>query len=203
MKKHKKKRESKKHLSKKRSKIKKKVNIWIFLIVGLITLLFLSNFPKEKTDEKTEIIQKKAVIENLTFNEIPDSSRSWLSFYLRNDYDEYADCSAILFLNNDSFSWNAGIIKPSSRKLVKKSVFMPNGNTSIKLISNCEWSQIDISECENSTFKICDLFKEDKSIAQCLNRNIPMQYFCIALIKNDVSYCDDIKLLPRDRKSVV
>lgn len=193
MKKHKKKRQIKKQPSKKRGKAKKKSNIWILIIVGLISLIILSNFLDKKGAD-----EKKAIIENLTFNEMGNSNNGWLSFYIRNDYGEYADCSVRLFLNNESFSWNIGIMQPNSRKLLKKQIFMPDGITNIKLSADCQWKkEIEILECESSTFKICDLVKEDARLKQCLNRDIPSQYFCIALIKNDVDYCEDIKIIHR------
>ena len=121
MKKHKKKRESKKHPRKKKRETKKQFNIKIFFLAILIIILFLIFINNKKVQIEEE---KTAAIENLIFNEIPNSNRGWLSFYIRNDYNEYADCSATLFLNNDSFSWNVGIIKPNSRKLVKKSIMV-------------------------------------------------------------------------------
>ena len=196
MKKHKKKRESKKHPSKKKKETKKKSNTWILLIVAvLIIILFLITLSNKKVQLGGE---KKVLIEDLKFNKIPNSNRGQFSFYITNDHEEYADCSVTLFLDYDSFSWNVGIIKPNSRKLLEQPISMPKGTTKIKLTADCKWNkEIDISECENSTFKICNLIKEEPSLKQCLNRNIASQYFCIALIKNDAGYCDDIKVLYR------
>ncbi|MFW9876720.1 MAG: hypothetical protein ACFFG0_26800 [Candidatus Thorarchaeota archaeon] len=57
--------------------------------------------------------------------------------------------------------------------------------------------EIDVLDCTNLTPEICDLVKENPSLKQCINRDNAGQYFCIALIKKDASYCDGIEIISK------
>jgi len=43
--------------------------------------------------------------------------------------------------------------------------------------------------------KISDLAEQDSSFKQCLDRPIPDQYFCAAIIKNNKDYCEGINTI--------
>ena len=72
----------------------------------------------------------------MEFKEIAD--QEFLSFDIVNDHDEPVDCSVAFSYGSQTLDWSIGQVEPNSRKNYKKEVFMPSGETKVKLTAKCQ-----------------------------------------------------------------
>jgi hypothetical protein len=168
--------------------------VWILVFAAFLVLVVIASVIHQKATQPECKAQKQkdriALVENLAFSN--QSGREILSFNLRNGYSEPAECIASFSVGNFTSRFSTGIVRPESSKAIRHFVFMPNGNFSYRLSTGCVWKSVNVTGCDATTFMICELYRKVPDIAQCLNRDIPDQYFCSAIIRNNASLCDYI-----------
>jgi hypothetical protein len=175
----------------------KKPNIKHYLVLfGSIIALFviiLIFLNQNKFDQDSIGAEKKASVKDLLITEKTDSDLAFVSFKVYNTYKEPAECNVTISISNKKYSsFYRVIIAPESNRQLNRTITMPNGDSKINVYADCIWGfeDQDITGCENTSLKICSIFKNDSRLKQCIiSRPISEQLFCIALIKNNSNYC--------------
>jgi len=115
----------------KASEKKRNIHISIFAIIAVILLLLI--IPQFNNNHS---IEQKIKVENMEFREI--ENKEFLSFDIVNDYSEPVDCTVVFAYSSQTINWNIGEISSNSRKNFVKEVFMPAGETKVKLTAKCQ-----------------------------------------------------------------
>ena len=111
---------------------KRNLHILIFAVIAVILLLML--IPQINKNSAVEATKIK--VENMEFKETAD--QEFLSFDIVNDYAEPVECLVVFSYGSQAINWNIGEVEPNTRKNYKKEVFMPAGETRVKLTAKCQ-----------------------------------------------------------------
>ena len=157
----------------------KKIFVLIFLILAGCTGL-----QDRMSDSQNRILElREGVGDDLgddIINDLKDileiemlgNNQGLISFKANNTKDLLIECSVLLSLNNTLYEIGLGIFHPNEEKTVESAVGFNNGESKFDLIIKCN---------------------QPKNMEKCvLKESIYMQYFCLALLNQDVSFCDKI-----------
>jgi len=114
-----------------------------------------------------------------------------ISFTMKNVYEQPAECY-IIISGDDDYERNLGIIPAKGSRFIVEQT-SPEATYNVE----CEWREMDITGCEETTFFLCELTRINPKLSQCLPNDIPYQHFCAALISRNSSICDGIRIEPR------
>ncbi|MFH0979239.1 MAG: hypothetical protein V1837_08145 [Candidatus Woesearchaeota archaeon] len=166
--------------------MKHKTNNDLVFLLGILALLIIV----VAVGFQLGVSDKKPFIANLTFSEV--SGDDIMSFSIINENNEPCDCIATMTIKGKQSVYTIGIIKPQSSKLVSSAV--PDGASQQSLEPVCECKPFDTAGCESTDFRICEMVRSQKDLAQCLGPQISDQYLCLAVLKQDPSLCDNINV---------
>ena len=130
----KKKRKTKHKAKKIKENKEKKHNLHIFIFAAIAIILLLLLIPQLNKNSAVE--NSKIKVENLKFKEIAD--QEFLFFDIVNDHEVPVDCSVIFSYGSQTLDWSIGEVASNSIKNYKKEVFMPSGETKVKLTAKCQ-----------------------------------------------------------------
>jgi len=157
----------------------KKIFVLIFLILAGCTGL-----QDRMSDSQNRILElREGVGDDLgddMINDLKDileidmfgNNQGLISFKANNTKDLFIECSVLLSLNNTLYEIGLGIFHPNEERTVESAVGFNNGESKFDLIIKCN---------------------QPKNMEKCvLKESVYMQYFCLALLNHDVSFCDKI-----------
>ena len=197
-----------KHIKKKKSKINKKdlnkseENLLFLLLAVLTVSLVIFFYLGNEKAEPVQIFQDYGVQEDNIQNNILSELKVKIitdgnnSLIIKNEFEQYADC--LIFNSNNNFVRQVGIIKPNSQKIISNLRYSSQFKLDCQYKNNWDFS-LNVSDCEHSTFELCSVAAQNEQLIQCMDEfnDIPYQYFCVALISENISYCEFINEFPR------
>lgn len=155
-----------------------------------IFLIFLSGCLTEQ--------KEKVYVKDLVIGELKRDEHA-ISFFVVNENDKTGDCMAkILINNNQSSTHDIGLINSGKDKFFETNIKLDTGETSIKILPNCEWvTEKEATECNYQNWserKLCMLTLDKPNLKQCLEGDvIYYKFFCIALISKNPETCEYIR----------
>ncbi len=183
---------AKKHITKKGKKsTKKRNNLLIWTLLAAAAVLAIIFLVYSLSGGNRSLPEKKVFVENISTGST-DKGGDIVTFYVRNEYDVAADCAVNYSLGNRHESWDIGMIEPHSAKKVEKEEIMPPGKSRFTLEAHCQPIYRDMAGLPEDNNSICNTDNLGGSISQCMGRENADKFFCIALITQNISYCDCI-----------